>query len=371
MNFLTTFSAIVFKEALHLRRDPVTLVVTIAIPIFQLIVFGYAIDMEVKNIPTAVFDADRRAGSRELIAALANTEYFDFKENASSEAELREAIVSGRARVGIHIPPDFTAGALNGSGSSFQALVDGSDSTVAMQAVNVVNSVGLMQSVKQMGRVDIEKLPVDARPRVLFNPDLKSANFFVPGLVGLIMQIVTVFLTAFAVVREKENGTIETLLATPLSRGGLMLGKLVPYAFVGFFEICVVLTLMRFVFGVRVNGDIGLLLLMCFVFLFTALGLGLLISTAAKNQAQAMQMALLVMLPSVLLSGFVFPRESMPAIIYYFSFLIPLTYFIEILRGIILRGADLSSLWSQALALAVYGAAILSLSTLRFSKKLS
>jgi len=249
--------------------------------------------------------------------------------------------------------------------------VDGSDSSVAMQAVNVVNSVGLMQSVGKFGKADIEKLPVDARPRVLFNPDLKSANFFVPGLVGLIMQIVTVFLTAFAVVREKENGTIETLLATPLSRGGLMLGKLLPYAFVGFFEICVVLTLMRFVFGVRVNGDVGLLLLMCFVFLFTALGLGLLISTVAKNQAQAMQMALLVMLPSVLLSGFVFPRESMPAIIYYFSFLIPLTYFIEILRGIILRGADLMSLWSQSLALAVYGAAILSVSALRFSKKLS
>ncbi|HOC93404.1 MAG TPA: ABC transporter permease [bacterium] len=371
MNFLTTFYAIFFKEALHIKRDPVTLVVTIAIPIFQLIVFGYAIDMEVKNIPTAVCDADKGSGSRELISALVNTGYFDIKESVASEADLRDAIVAGRARVGIHIPPGFTAGGVNGRGASFQALVDGSDSSVAMQAVNVVNSVGLMQSVGKFGKADIEKLPVDARPRVLFNPDLKSANFFVPGLVGLIMQIVTVFLTAFAVVREKENGTIETLLATPLSRGGLMLGKLLPYAFVGFFEICVVLTLMRFVFGVRVNGDVGLLLLMCFVFLFTALGLGLLISTVAKNQAQAMQMALLVMLPSVLLSGFVFPRESMPAIIYYFSFLIPLTYFIEILRGIILRGADLMSLWSQSLALAVYGAAILSVSALRFSKKLS
>jgi len=189
--------------------------------------------------------------------------------------------------------------------------------------------------------------------------------------VGLIMQIVTVFLTAFAIVRERENGTLEMLLVTPVSKGGLMLGKLLPYAVLGFFEICIVLTLMRFMFGVRIQGDLGLLLLMCFIFLFTALGLGILISTVARNQAQAMQMAVLIMLPSVLLSGFVFPRESMPSVIYYFTFLIPLTYFIEILRGIIIRGADLGSLWREAGVLLVYGCVLITVSAMRFSKKLS
>lgn len=371
MNFFKTLSAIIYKEILHIRRDPVTLFVTIAIPVFQLIVFGYAIDMEVKNIPTAVYDADMKADSRDLLAALENTGYFDMKEYVTSEEALQEAIVSGRVSVGIRVPPDFSDNSSGARSASVQVLIDGSDSTVAMQAMNIANSVGLRQSVKRLGRISVEKLPVDIRPRVLFNPDLKSANFFVPGLVGLIMQIVTVFLTAFAVVREKENGTLEMLLVTPVSRGGLMLGKLVPYAILGFFQICIVLGLMRFVFGVHIAGSLALLLCMCLIFLFTALGLGILISTVAKNQAQAMQMALLVMLPSVLLSGFVFPRESMPAIIYYFSFLIPLTYFIKILRGIILRGADMSSLWSQAAILAVYGMAILALSISRFRKKMS
>lgn len=371
MNFLSSFRAILFKEFLHIRRDPFTLVITIVIPVFQMIIFGYAIDMQVKNVPTVVYDLDRSAQSRAFIQSMVNTGYFDVRGHVLSDHELFDAIVSGDARVGIKVPPGFSAAMTGNRRASVQVLLDGSDSTVGGQIQNVTSSVGLWQSMKRSGRgISFDTLPVDVRSRTLFNPDLRSANFFVPGLVGLIMQIVSVFLTSFAIVRERERGTMEQLLVTPVSRIGLMLGKLAPYGVVSFAEICIVLVVMRFVFGVAVTGSLTLLLAMCFLFLFTGLGFGILISTIAQNQAQAMQMAFLIMLPSVMLSGFVFPRESMPTIIYYITHIIPLTYFIEILRGIIIRGAGWAALWDEAAVLAGMGLFILGVSTLRFRKKL-
>jgi ABC transporter DrrB family efflux protein len=370
MNFFASFTSVLVKEFLHIRRDPFTLVITIVIPVFQLMVFGYAIDMDVKDIPTVVYDCDRSAASREFLASMSNTRYFDIKGYVLSDHELKESIVAGRARVGIKVPPDFSANMMGRRRTAVQLVIDGSDSTVGAQAANIANAIGLWQSMNRGGRVTMETMPLEVRSRTLFNPDLKSANFFVPGLVGLIMQVVSVFLTSFAIVRERERGNLEQLLVTPLSRSGFMLGKLIPYGAVAFGEICIVLTIMRYVFGVHIAGNLMLLLAMCFLFLFTGLGLGILVSTIAQNQAQAMQMAFLIMLPSVMLSGFVFPRESMPTIIYYITFVIPLTYFIEILRGIIIRGAGIEAIWNEAVILAFYGFAVLTLSTLRFRRKL-
>ena len=214
-------------------------------------------------------------------------------------------------------------------------------------------------------------LPIEMRPRLLYNPDLESSHFFVPGLVGIILQLVTLFLTSFAIVRERELGTLEQLFVTPVGRVGLLLGKLIPYAIVGFMETLIVLTVMVYLFGVPIHGSLGLLLALACLFLLCSLGLGLLVSTVAKTQLQAMQFAFLLMLPSVLLSGFVFPRAEMPLPIYVPTFAIPATYFVEILRGIVLRNADFADLVPQVIGLAICCVAILSLSLVRFRKQLA
>jgi len=250
-----------------------------------------------------------------------------------------------------------------------QVQIDGSESTTALQVLNSSQQIGFLKSLRREG-LSVDQFSIDIRPRLLFNPNLESVNFFVPGLIGIILQLVTVFLTAFAIVRERERGTLEQLLVTPVSKGGLILGKLLPYTAIGFGQTGLVLLVMVFLFGVPVNGSVALLLLLSGVFLVPALGIGIVISTFAKNQGEAMQMSLMSMLPSFLLSGFVFPRESMPAIIYFISLFIPATYYLEILRGIILRGAGIAALWDETLALIGFGIFFMVLSALRFKKHL-
>jgi ribosome-dependent ATPase len=291
-----------------------------------------------------------------------------------SERGIERALVGGRAKVGITIPAGFAADLLTGDSAEVQVLVDGSESTRATTAINVAQGLGFQRSFKEFiaaGRlqVSVDQLPVDVRSRVLFNPELKSANFFVPGLVGVVLQIVTVILTAFAIVREREAGTLEQVLVTPVSRSGLMFGKLLPYSLIGFVQFSLVLVVMVVVFGVPVRGNVGLLYALSVLFVFATLALGLLISTFARTQGQALQMAILVIVPSILLSGFVFPRESLP--VYALTFLIPVTYFMEILRGIIIRGADFSTLWDEALMLGIMSVGLVTLSVLRFRRTLS
>ena len=327
------FTSILYKESIHVLRDPRTLFLMLMIPGLQLTIFGFAIDLDVKNIPTVIYDLDRRPPARELVDAFVNTSYFDVVRRASSDEEFNHAIVEGTAKVGVKIPPDFTARLLAGETASFQVLIDGSDSTVARQALNTATGIATTRSLRMAAAAAPGVPALVAQPRVLFNPEIKTANFMVPGLVGIIMQLVTVFLTAFSIVREKENGTLEQLMATPVSRLGLMLGKLSPYAVIGTFETCVVLLLMRFVFGVHVAGSLPLLAGFSLLFLITALAIGLLVSTIASSQVEAMQLAFLIMLPSILLSGIVFPMETMPRGIFYVAHLIPVTYFLRILRG--------------------------------------
>ncbi|MEN6373117.1 MAG: ABC transporter permease [Armatimonadota bacterium] len=360
--------AIAAKEFIHVLREPSTIVFALFIPLIQLIIFGYALDTDVKHIPTAVLNQDQRTASRDLIDRFTATQYFDVVDYVGSDQALRDEIVSGRAHVGIKIPPDFSEKVARGTGSQVLVLIDGSDSQVASRAQSAALSLGLQFSSEIVGRTAAPL--IDVRPRVLFNPDMRSANFFVPGLVGIIMQIVLMMLTALSIVREKENGTLEQLLVTPVGRFGLMIGKLVPYAVLGLLEIAIVLLFMWTVFAVPIHGSILLLAAVAPVFLFSGLGLGLLISTFAQSQVQAFQASFLIIMPSVLLSGFVFPRESMPALIYPITTIIPVTYFLEILRGIIIRGAGWSELWQQVFILIGLGVVILTIAAARFQKRL-
>lgn len=378
------FTAMLLKEFSHVRRQPATIVFMLVVPVLQTIIFGYAIQQEIENIPTVVFDLDGRQASRQLIDSFRNTRTFAINERVSDDESFRRALVSGRAKVGVRIPPDYSDRLLRGEQVSVQVLIDGSDSQVANTALQASQLLGVSLSFG-IARPFAESLPVvpsrdpkghvampiDVRPRLLYNPDLESSHFFVPGLVGIILQLVTLFLTSFAIVRERELGTLEQLFVTPVGRAGLLLGKLVPYAVIGILEMLIVLTVMVYLFGIPIHGSLALLMALSSLFIVCALALGLLVSTLAKTQLEAMQFAFLLMLPTVLLSGFMFPRSEMPFPIYLVSFAIPATYFLEILRGIILRGADFFDLIPQVVGLSVCCVIVLALSLARFRKQLA
>lgn len=376
--------AMLLKEFSHIRREPSTIFFMLIVPVLQTIIFGYAIQLDVEHIPTVVYDLDGRRSARELLDAFQNTRTFTVVDRVFGDESFERALTSGRVKVGVRVPPDYSDDLLSGRQAHVQVLIDGSDSTVATTALNSANLLGAALSSRisrgfaetlpavpardSAGRV---ALPIEVRPRLLYNPDLESSHFFVPGLVGIIMQLVTLFLTSFAIVREREVGTLEQLFVTPVGRVALLLGKMVPYAVIGGLEMLIVLTVMVFLFGVPIHGSLWLLFGLASLFLVCALSLGLLVSTLAKTQLQAMQFAFLFMLPSVLLSGFVFPREQMPLPLYGLSFAIPVTYFVEILRGIVLRGADLRDLLPQATGLVVCCLVVLSVSIARFRKQLA
>jgi ribosome-dependent ATPase len=375
--------AVLIKEMVHIRRQPSTLFFVFVIPLLQITIFGYAIETQIKHISTVVLDLDGRQHSRALIEKFVNTETFDVIERVLDEASLRRALASGRAKVGVKIPPDYTDNLLRGRQAQVQVLIDGSDAQVASTALNTSKMlgtqismdlarqrVGAQQVAPARDAVGQPAMPVEVRPRLLYNPALQSSHFFVPGLVGIILQLVTLFLTAFAVVREREMGTLEQLFVTPVGRAGLLLGKVLPYALLGFVETVVVLAVMVYVFGVAINGSIALLLVLSGLFIVCGLSVGLFISTVARTQVSAVQAAFIVMLPSVLLSGFMFPRSEMPLPIYLLTFAIPVTYFIEILRGIVLRGAEFVELLPPIAGLAACTVVVLVLSVARFRKQL-
>ena len=373
LNIFRGLLPVMRKEFVHLRRDPLAFVIMLLIPCIQLLIFGYAINTDVRNVPMVVWDQNGSQTSRAIVHELENTTYFKIVGYVRGPEDLHDAIVSGRAKVGVHFLRDFSQRLLSGRTASISVAIDGSDNTVGMQSLNVVNAVGISENLKRLtslGRLRSNELALDVRPRMLFNPNLESSHFLIPGLVGLIMQVLLVFLTAFSIVREREMGTLEQLLVTPVGRLGLIVGKLTPYTIVGAVQNATVLLIMRFLFKVPINGSLLLLIGLSLLFMIAALGIGLLISTVARTQAQAMQMAFLVMLPSVLLSGFMFPRESMPTVIWALTHLIPLTFFIEILRGIIVRGAGWAALWDKAAALAVFSLVVTILAAIRFRKTL-
>lgn len=366
--------AILRKEFIQIRRDPRTLAVMFLIPIVQLLLLGYAATTDVDHIPTAVLDRDNTPQSRELIDAYRASAYFDIRFYVEREEELARLIDSGAARAAIIVPAGYAADLAREHRAQIGVIIDGSDPNVANTALSAATSVGQAKGaeiVREFLRIDPEAQPgIEVRPRVWYNPELSSANFMIPGLIGTIMQLLTVFLTAMAVVRERERGTLEQLIVTPLRPGELIVGKLVPYVIIAFVDTLEILALGVWWFGVPIHGSIPLLLALAGLGLMTSLGLGLLISTVSNTQQEAMLLSYFIMLPSIFLSGFIFPREAMPQALQLLSYGVPLTYFLIIVRSIILKGVGLELLASEVAIMAVFGVSILGLAALRFHKRL-
>jgi ABC-2 type transport system permease protein len=363
------FSAIFYKETLHVRRDFATLFFSLIIPILQMFLLGYGIDTNIRQINTVVYNADGRQESRELLDRLKNSDTFRIYRFVNNDRDLNDAIISGKCRVGIKIPVDYSDKLLHQMSAQVLVLIDGSDSSVAGQAINVTTAIGLDESLRRvLGNTD-QAFAVDMRPKVLFNPDSRSPNFLLPGLTAVLLLNVTTFLTAFSIVREKERGTLEQLFVTPVRPMGLLLGKLLPYLGIGFFELAMIVSAMRFLFRVPIHGNVVLLAFLSLPYIFVSLSLGILISSKATSQAHAMQLAFLTILPSVFFSGYIFPRETMPRFFYVLSYFVPASYFINITRGIILRGAGWGHLWIDALALFGMGTLLLIIAARRFHDK--
>jgi len=363
--------AILFKEFIVVWRDPIALFFMFFPPLVQIIAFGFALDLDVKHMPTALLNQDRTFESRQLVDEFVNTQTFRIVKEVHSIAELAETIRRGDAYLGIEIPPEFTRDLRAGRTAYVQVLIDGSNSTTALQALNTGIGVTFNDSLKRRLReTGRSGLPVEVRPQVLYNPALKSPNFFVPGVIGVALQLATVFATALSLVREREKGTLEQLLVSPLSRWGLMLGKIVPYLCIAMAMAALLFAILRWIFFVPIQGSLVALFVASFLYIFALLSLGLLISTRAQTQMEAFQLALVFLLPGVFFSGFIFPRETMPWIFYAIGACLPVTYFIELMRAIILRGATLAEFWSSIVVLAVMGAVLFSLCALRFRKKI-
>ncbi len=371
--FWDSFQAISQKEFVHLRRDRGTLAMALMIPLFQLTLFGF-IDQTVSNLPTVVVDQDGTRYARELMDKLRATHTFKITHVTPDPRLGRDDIAAGRARVGVVIPPDFHDTRALGTGSKILVLIDGSDSNVSAQALASVNGVAADENTQ----ATTEQLQVGAKapdpalsvqPIILFNPDGRTANFIIPGLIAILLQIVAIVLTAISIVREREKGTLEQLLVTPINPLGLMLGKLAPYLFIGFAEMAMILSAMRYVFGVPISGSIVFLFVMALIYLFALLSIGLAISTRAQTQAQAQQMAQMFLLPSIFLSGYIFPQNGLPFVLRWIGRILPATHMIEIMRGVVLREAGPVQLWPNVAALVAISVLMVTMSVRNFKKQ--
>jgi ABC-2 type transport system permease protein len=365
------FAAVLRKEGLQMLRDKATLRFSLMIPVFQLILFGL-IDTNIRHVPTVVFDQSRSAASRELVDDFVNTSYFEVTGYAPSRAALRQEIVAGRASVGVEIPPDYDERRKRGQTASFLVLIDGSDSSISAQTLGAANGVALNRSLEEVRtKLGVRDFPLEARPTLLFNPDSRSANLLIPGLVAILLTFSGTLLSAYAIVRERERGTLEQLMVTPASPLAVVMGKILPYLVLSFVQLCFVLTLMTFVFKVPIHGSVPLLLGLALIYLFALLSLGLLVSSRAKTQMEATQIAQMILLPSIMLSGYIFPLSSLPAPLRVISQILPATHFIAISRGIIIRGATFQDLWSHVAALLVIAAVLVAGSARAFQKTIS
>ena len=367
--------SIVWKEFIQMRRDRATLGLMLGIPVMQLTLFGYAIRQDVRNLPTVVFDASRTQQSRALVQQFGATGNFRIRGNVVSYADALRRVDAGRARAAIVIPEDYARRIKRGRQASVQVLVDATDPTASQSAILAAQLVGqrgnLQLFAQQLGGPARDgRVPLDVRVRPLYNPALKSVLFIVPGIIGMILSNLLIIMTALAVVRERETGTLEQLIVTPLTRTEIMLGKIAPYVVVGLVQLSAVLLVGHLLFRVPIRGSVLLIYLVSALFIVASLGLGLFISTLVTRQAQAFQASFFFLLPNVLLSGFMFPREAMPPVAAEIGLALPLTHFLQIIRGIVLKGVGLESLWPQTLALIGFSTLFITFSTLRFHKQL-
>jgi ABC-2 type transport system permease protein len=366
--------SIFFKEFLQMRRDRGTLALLLGVPVMQLLLFGFAIRQDVRNLPTVVFDASRTSQSRALVQQFEATDNFLIRGNVPSYDGAIRAIDAGKARAAIVIPEDYARSLKRGRPTQVQVLVDATDPTASQSAIGAALLVGQRTNVQmisaRLGQPAGVVPALDMRVRPLYNPALQSVFFIVPGIIGMILSNILIVTTAMAVVREREHGTLEQLIVTPLTRSEIMFGKIAPYVLVGLVQITAVLLVGHYLFHLPIRGSLLLIYAVSLLFIVANLGLGLFISTLAMTQAQAMQVSFFFLLPNVLLSGFMFPREAMPEAARWIGLVLPLTYFLQVIRGIVLKGVGLMELWPQAVALVGFAVLFFTFSTLRFHKQL-
>ncbi|MBI3890501.1 MAG: ABC transporter permease [Candidatus Wallbacteria bacterium] len=362
--------ALVYKESLQIARDRRIRTLIVSMPITLLVIFGYGFNNEVRHLKTAVLDLDHGSYSRGLLERFRSSEYFDLVRHVATEEELAACLDSGETKMGIQFPPDFTRALAKGRRSTLQLLVDGSDSNASSLSMSYARGVIQDFSVRQVMGLESEDqfIPIDVRPRVWYNPDLEQVNYMVPGIIGVLLLQLTIVVTAMAVVKEKELGTIEQLMVSPIRPFEFILGKTVPYAFLCWLDMLLILALSYVLFGVTVKGSLGLLLSLATLFLCSGLGLGLLVSTVSDTQQEAILTSIFIYLPSILLSGFIFPIESMPFPIQLITFIIPLRYFLVILRGVIVKGIGIGYLWRESGVLLIFTALSLGLAARAFRK---
>ena len=368
---MTRLFALTWKEFLQLKRDRITLRMIVFVPILQTLIFGYAINYDVKHLKTVVLDESRSYDSRELVAKMTATEYFEVVGYVSSLDQMRRRLDAASASVGLVIDRHYGRDRRRGAPAHALLVVNASDTTTSSQAMSIASGIAQGLSIQTLARQagwKHRELPVDLRVRPWYNPDLKTASFIIPGLIAIILTFTLIQFTASAIVRERERGTLEQLQVTPATRAEIILGKILPFTLIGCLQLTMTVLLMIFLFRIPIQGSVLELYVVGLMFIAAVLGLGMLISTVAKTQMQAMQMSTFLLLPFVFLSGYVFPVDGMPRIFQLLSRLIPARYFIEVLRGIILRGAGIADLWRPIAWLAFYTVLIIVLAVARFQK---
>jgi ABC-2 type transport system permease protein len=362
-----------WKEFIQLRRDRLTFAMMTGLPAIQLVLFGYAIQTDVRRLPTVVVDESRSSDSRALIAALANTDNFRILTRVADREEARDWIERGTARVALVIPPDFARAVRRRETATAQLLIDAADpqsSAAALSGAQLVAQARGAQLLAERLPASRGAPPLEIRVRPWYNPAQRSATFIVPGIIGILLTITMTLITATAIVRERERGTLEQLIVTPIGKTSLMLGKLTPFVLVGYVQMTVVLLLGRVFFRIPIEGSLLVLYAMALVFIIASLGVGLLISTVARSQVQAMQLSFFFMLPNILLSGYIFPRAAMPVPAQWIGAALPLTWFLEILRGVLLKGIGPRWLWDEVAIMALSALLLLVVAVRRFHKTL-
>ena len=375
---MKTIIHIIKKEFLQFKRDPKMFAVILIAPVVQLIFLGYAATLDVNIAHTLVYDQDQTVESRKFIESFTSSGFFKIDYYADNYTQLTQNLDKGKVILALVIPKDFTKKIQRREISPVQAIFNGSDgntaSIVAGYVAKIVQDYAqniLLNTMDKSGRKIIPVGRIEPEIRVWYNPQLLTRHFMVPGIVGLLLSIITLILTSLGIVKEKEIGTLEQLIVTPIKPWQLIMGKLIPFVILGFVAVVIVLTAMTLIFDIPVRGSVPFLFLCSFFYILSTLGLGLFVSTISRTQQQAMMIAIFgIMMPMVYLSGFAFPIENMPKIIQYISYLIPLRYFIAIIRGVILKGIGFNELWRETIVLFFMGMAILLLSSLRFRKKL-
>lgn len=369
--------SLIRKEFIQIVRDPRTLAMTFIMPVVMMFLLGYAATNDVRNIALVVLDRDQTPASRRLIDAYRVADYFTIAQPVGSEEELRDLIDRNAARAGLIIPPGYGRDLAGWDSAQVAFILDGSDPTVASTALAAAQLIGqslsTQTSIERMemrGQTVVTQQPIEVRTQVWFNPGLISSYYMVPAMIGIILQYLTIMLTATSIVRERERGTIEQLIVTPLRSWEMIVGKLVPYVLIAFLNTIEVLTIGVILFHVPINGDLSLLLALTALFLVTTLGIGLLISSIANTQQEAMLTTTFTLLPSIFLSGFFFPLAAMPVWLQVLSYAIPLRYFLIIVRGIVLKGVGLPALWPEVVALSIFAFVVMSAAVSRFRRSL-